>query len=442
MNFRKQTLSAIIGFFLISGLPFLLFGVERFPPPDFDPNLYQMPQATKPPARAFGWEIVDVVVLFGALSLASYFVLGKRSRRHVFWLTLFSIAYFGFFRKGCVCPIGSIQNVALGLFNNGYAVPVTVVIFFLLPLIFTVLFGRVFCSSVCPLGAIQDIFVWKPIKVKPWLERGLRTIPFIYLGAAVLFAATGSAFIICEYDPFISFYRLGGSISMLLLGAGFLVVGMFIGRPYCRFLCPYGAILSLISRVSKWNVWLTEEDCVKCQICDVACPYGAIATPNEIEQGTKRKTGIGTIAALSLLTIGFIVLGAWGGKQLGAPFSKMHKTVKLAELVAADEAGKLKKEKDEVKAFKQSGRDSEELYYDALKIRYRFASGGMVFGAFVGLVLGLKIIGLRYPTQRSIYEPDRAACVACGRCYAYCPREIVRVKKTEKQKQTVTGVKS
>lgn len=442
MNSRKKILVVIIGCFLVFASAFILFGVERFPPPDFDPNVYQMPQPTKPPARAFFWETVDVFVLFGALSLASYFVLGKRSRRHVFWLTVFSIAYFGFFRKGCVCPIGSIQNVSLGFFNNGYVVPISVIIFFLLPLIFTVIFGRVFCSSVCPLGAIQDIFVWKPVKVKPWLERGLRVIPFIYLGAAVLFAATGSAFIICEYDPFISFYRLGGSLNMLLLGAGFLIVGMFIGRPYCRFLCPYGAILSLISRVSKWNVWLTEEDCLKCQICDVACPYGAIATPNEIEEGMKRRTSFGFLIALCALTIGLVVLGAWGGKYLATPFSKMHKTVKLAELVAADEAGKLDKQVDEVKAFKQTGRESEELYYEALKVRYKFARGGMLFGAFVGLVIGLKIIGMRYPTQRSIYEPDRAACVACGRCYAYCPREIVRVKKAEKQKAAVSAVKT
>jgi len=112
----------------------------------------------------------------------------------------------------------------------------------------------------------------------------------------------------------------------------------------------------------------------------------------------------------------------------------MHKTVKLAELVAADEAGKLKKQVDEVKAFKQSGRAPEELYYEALNIRYKFIKGGTLFGAFIGLVIGLKLIGMRYPTQRSIYEPDRAACVACGRCYAYCPKEIVRVKKLEKQK--------
>jgi polyferredoxin len=434
MNSRKHLLGIIIGFLLIFCSAFLIFSVERFPPPDFDPNIYQMPQPTKPPARAFYWEIVDIFVLFGALSLASYFVYAKRSRRHIFWLTVFSIAYFGFFRKGCVCPIGSIQNVALGLFNNGYVVPISVIIFFLLPLIFTVVFGRVFCSSVCPLGAIQDVFVWKPVKIRPWLERGLRIIPFIYLGAAVLFAATGSAFIICEYDPFISFYRLGGSLNMLLFGAGFLILGMFIGRPYCRFLCPYGAILSLISRVSKWNVWLTEEDCIKCQICDVACPYGAIATPNEIEEGVKRKTSIGFLAVLCGMTIILVLLGSLGGKYLAIPFSKMHKTVKLAELVAADEAGKLKKQVDEVKAFKQSGRAPEELYYEALNIRYKFIKGGTLFGAFIGLVIGLKLIGMRYPTQRSIYEPDRAACVACGRCYAYCPKEIVRVKKLEKQK--------
>ncbi|MGB9602381.1 MAG: 4Fe-4S binding protein, partial [Limisphaerales bacterium] len=182
-----------------------VFGIERFPPPDFEPGTYTMPTPTKPPARAYYWEFIDMFLLVAVLSLASYFALRLRSRRHLFWLTLFSIFYFGFIRQGCVCPIGSIQNVTLALFNNNYAVPVSVMFFFLMPLVFTLFFGRTFCAAVCPLGAIQDIVVWKPIKIKPWIENALRIIPFVYLGLAVLFAATGSAFLICEYDPFISF---------------------------------------------------------------------------------------------------------------------------------------------------------------------------------------------------------------------------------------------
>ncbi|MHC5074726.1 MAG: 4Fe-4S binding protein, partial [Planctomycetota bacterium] len=104
-------------------------------------------------------------------------------------------------------------------------------------LVFTLFFGRTFCSAVCPLGAIQDLVLLRPVQVAPCLEGGLRLFAYIYLGAAVLLAATGSAFIICRYDPFVSFFRITGHMSLLVLGVCFLLIGMFVGRPYCRFIC-------------------------------------------------------------------------------------------------------------------------------------------------------------------------------------------------------------
>ena len=134
---------------------------ERFPKPDFQSG-YTRPDLQTPPPRANTREIVDIAVLIAALSLASYLTLKVRSRRYVFVLMLFCMAYFGFYREGCVCSVGSIQNVAYALFNPGYAIPISVILFFALPLLFTLFFGRTFCAAVCPLGAIQDVVVLKP----------------------------------------------------------------------------------------------------------------------------------------------------------------------------------------------------------------------------------------------------------------------------------------
>ncbi len=404
------------------------FGVERFPPPEFDAG-YKMPATTAPVTRAELLSYVDVAVLLAALSLASYLALAKRSRDGLLALAVFSLLYFGFYQKGCVCSIGSIQDVTLALFNSGYVVPLTTVAFFLLPLLFTLFFGRTFCSGVCPMGAMQDLMLLKPVKVQPWLEHALGVLPFVYLGAGVLFAATGAAFIICEYDPFVALYRRSGSFGMLALGAAFLIVGIFVGRPYCRFLCPYGALLSLVSRYSKWGVTLSPTDCIHCQICDTACPYGAIADP-ALEaphpQPRRRATRLAVLAVLlPLLMAG----GAWLGGRLSVPFSRMHATVSLAEQVAAEDAGKAKEPTDASKAFRQTGQTVEELYAEALRVRGRFATGGWLFGAFVGLVIGAKLIGVSTPRTQNVYDPDPADCVSCGRCYVYCPKEIVRVKR-------------
>src|SRR5208283_5141470 len=162
----------------------------------------------------------------------------------------------------------------------GYAVPLGVVAFFVLPLVVALFAGRSFCAGVCPHGALQDLVLLKPVKVPPWLEQALSVLPYIYLGAGILFAATGSAFIICEYDPFISVFRLSGRFLIVGAGVALLVLGMFVVRPYCRFLCPYGALLKLAASVGKWRVQvLTKDDCIRCRLCEASCPYGAIRGP-------------------------------------------------------------------------------------------------------------------------------------------------------------------
>ena len=146
-----------------------------------------------------------------------------------------------------------------------------------------------FCGGVCPLGAVQDLVLLKPKAVPEALDRGLRWLPYVYLVAAIWFAGwgipevtesgkilSGRRFLICEWDPFIGLFRVSGPFHMLVIGAGFIVAGMFYGRPYCRWLCPYGALLSLASRVSWKNVSITPDKELDCGLCRDACPFGAI----------------------------------------------------------------------------------------------------------------------------------------------------------------------
>jgi NAD-dependent dihydropyrimidine dehydrogenase PreA subunit len=278
---------------------------QRFPPPEFETG-HQLPSVAQPPPRADWREIMDVTVLAVALCLAAWVVLWKRNRRGMVVLSLFSLAYFGFYRKGCVCPIGSIQDVTLSLSNMRYSVlgglqnatgaagvlryplPFTVVLFFALPLVFALFFGRVFCGGVCPLGAAQDVVLVRPVRVPGWLVQMLGVLPFVYLGLAVLFAATDTMFIICRYDPFVSFFRLSGSFPMLVAGGVVLLLATFIGRPYCRFLCPYGALLGICSRSAWRHATLTPDDCVVCSLCEDACPFDAIRAPTPEGVSEKR----------------------------------------------------------------------------------------------------------------------------------------------------------
>ncbi len=403
---------------------------ERFPPPEFESN-YQMPDTTQAPPRQNIYEYIDVAVLLAALSLSSYLILIKRSRKAISALMVFSLLYFGFWRKGCVCPIGAIQNIALSVFDAGYAVPIFVTAFFLLPLVFTLFFGRGFCAAVCPLGAVQDLVLLRPVSVPSWAENGLRLFAYIYLGASVLLAATGSAFIICRYDPFVAIFRLSGNLNILILGGCLLLIGVFIGRPYCRFICPYGVILRQLSRLSKWHVTITPDECVRCRLCEDSCPFGAIRQPTTEWSASDYSIGKKRLGLLLVLLPVLIFLGGWGGSSLNAVTSRSHATVRLAERIFLEDAGQVEGTTDASSALRATGKETKELYDEALAIQSRFRLGGWIFGGFIGLVIGLKLIGLSVRRQRTDYEADKAGCLACGRCFEYCPREHVRLDKAK-----------
>jgi len=403
-----------------------------FPPPEFESD-YVMPTTTTPHPHQDVYEYVDVAVLFIALSLASYLVLKKRSRRATFVLMILSLIYFGFWRKGCVCPIGGIQNVVLSIFDSTYAVPIAVSLFFLLPLAFTLFFGRVFCAAVCPLGAIQDLVLLRPVSVPYWLAAGLRLLAYLYLALAVLFAATGSAFLICRYDPFVAFFRFSGNLNILIIGVCFLLVGLFIGRPYCRFFCPYGVILRQLSRLSKWRVTITPDECIQCRLCEDSCPFGAIRSPAVEWPAVEYAKAKKRIAFLILLLPVLIILCGWGGSRLKNVTSRMHSTVRLAERIYLEEAGEVEDITDPSTAFRATGETIESLYERATIIRNKFILGGWFLGGFMGLVIGLKLAAVSVWRKRTDYEADRAGCIACGRCFKYCPREHLRLSKTNQE---------
>jgi len=426
--FLRQTLQ-FASFWLLLLANVTASAEQRFPPPEFESG-YALPGTKTPPPRSNPMQYVDVAVLLGALGTASYLALKKRSRNGVVALSIFSVAYFGFYRKGCVCAIGSIQNVALGLFDSGYAVPWAVTAFFLAPLVFALFAGRTFCAAVCPHGALQDLMLLKPVKVPAWLEQGLGVLPFVYLGAGVLFAATGSAFIICEYDPFVPLFRMNGSHAMLLLGAAFLLIATVVGRPYCRFLCPYGALLRLTASVSKWGVTVTPDSCTRCRLCEESCPFGVIEepTPPQSHWPTLRLDRRRLAQLIVLLPV-LVLFGGWLGSKLSVAASQMDPTVQLAERFSQHQTAPVQpgNQTAESLALMRAERDPKALLTQALETRQSFRMGGWVFGGWVGLVIGAKLISLAVRRNRHNYEPNRASCFACARCFSSCPNERVRL---------------
>jgi NosR/NirI family transcriptional regulator, nitrous oxide reductase regulator len=245
----------------------------------------------------------------------------------------------------------------------------------------------------------------------------------------VLFAATGSAAIICQYDPFVPLFRMSGRTTMVMAGVALLLLGVFVGRPYCRFLCPYGALLKIGAKLAKWRVRVTPDFCTQCRLCEASCPFGAMREPEtakvQPQELTVDRRRLAWLLAAAPLLVG---IGIWLGGQFSVPASHMNKTVRLAERYLQErdkpaKTGALGPDDLELQRARQA---PKELLTDAAAIRARFRAGGWAFGGWAGLVIGLKLVSLSLRRERTDFEPDRGSCFGCARCFEYCPSELAR----------------
>lgn len=407
------------------------FGEARFPKPDFTSG-YQYPEIIHGVPMEQLWNVVDIVLLVAMMIGVAWAAYSRRSRAMIYSTSIISVLYFGFFRSGCVCSIGSIQNVTLALTDPSYHLPWYVILIFLLPIVFTLLFGRVFCAGVCPLGALQELINVRNLRISKAVSATLGIIPWIYLAFTILYAATRSQFLICRFDPFIGIFRLGGDLGIIIFGIALLVMSVFVGRPFCQYLCPYGAVLSIFASLSWKKLGITDKTCINCGLCIRSCPVDAIRTPQTSKMKETRTTGVKRIILFAILLPLFTIAGALLVGKNSDALSKAHKSVYLYEMVVGskDESvtGKEYGEPLEVETFNAQGRSIDELKAEVDIIKHQYSIYSYLAGALIGFVIGFKLLKLSLKRSRNTYEIDSARCTMCGKCFEYCPQRGKSVK--------------
>jgi polyferredoxin len=137
-------------------------------------------------------------------------------------------------------------------------------------LVLTLLLGRIFCGSICPLGALQELAYLAPVpKLKPKAKVALYALRFIALAIVVVAALFLSVNVLAFFgvmDLFLLSFAVGTLVMLTLL-----VVSLFFYRPFCRILCPYGAILSLAGLGSLFKL-RRNLSCTECGKCEFVCP--------------------------------------------------------------------------------------------------------------------------------------------------------------------------
>ena len=247
---------------------------------DFIMNM-QPPVQREALPRSIWLRWMDVGILTVLLLLGSLLLFYRKARPWTIFLMLVSLIVLGFLRYGCICPVGATGNIAAGLaYSTVVSVSIFTVLFFLLPLLCALVFGRVFCGTVCPFGVIQDLLARKTASVPRIIDRILGLGKYVVLGIVIYCAVRAIGLPLCEFDPFIAILRRSGSSQQWMLACGILVLSVFIARPFCRWICPYAVMLYWLSKIAVFRRYINTDTCISCGKCQKVCPNNSIAVPD------------------------------------------------------------------------------------------------------------------------------------------------------------------
>ena len=215
---------------------------------------------------------------FAALVLVGFF----RKSVPIKYVTLAAaVAYMGFTKSQLI----SVVNV-YGLVTGNMPVfrySLAWYLFAVFTVVTTVLWGRLYCGRVCAFGALTQLMdrvvpARLRVEVPAWLEQRAAWIKYGLLVAVLLyFLATADIPAYRWVEPFWMFTRRGTTAMWVAL-AVLLVATVFVRNLYCRFLCPVGAFLGILSKATVFRIKRWKE-CDTCKICEKACEWGAIQGP-------------------------------------------------------------------------------------------------------------------------------------------------------------------
>jgi hypothetical protein len=214
-------------------------------------------------------------------------------------ILVITVGFVGWWAQGqlsIVTPLGVVRNLVTGSGLGFLLYEPFILLIWAVTLVSLLVWGRgLFCGWLCPYGALQE-FAYRlgrllrlpKYRVHPGDDRYLKRVKYIVLALLVGATLTSetAADLLIELEPFKTAVTLHFDRALpFVLYAGFwLVLGLFMFKGFCRFVCPLGAALALAGRVRRLDWIARRRECGSpCQYCRARCEYGAIEPTGKID---------------------------------------------------------------------------------------------------------------------------------------------------------------
>lgn len=224
-------------------------------------------------------------------------------------------------------------------------------VLFLTIIAVSLLLRRSFCSFVCPVATISEgcwktgfKFIRRNFRAPVWLDLLLRAIKYLLLAFflySIVFAMSPADlhnFIMSDYhkvadvrllDFFLHISSFALAVIILLI-----IASILLKNPFCRYLCPYGALLGLVAMLSPLRVTRNTQICVSCGVCSAVCPSyldvmhkKSVLSPECIgcwrcishcrARGALSMRLLGRTAVPGIVFVFLVLLFFWGGRAVG-----------------------------------------------------------------------------------------------------------------------------
>lgn len=149
-----------------------------------------------------------------------------------------------------------------------------------------ILFGPAFCGWICPLGSIQEwfgrlgkkLFKRKYNHFIPYnIDKYLRYLRYVMLIWVLYMTAYSGKLFFQDLDPYFALFNFWSSevaVGGLIILFVTLALSLFVERPWCKYACPYGAVLGIANLFRVFSIRRAIEPCKSCGICATECPMG------------------------------------------------------------------------------------------------------------------------------------------------------------------------